>query len=613
MSIDTSASAKAQARYHFDPEGHILETQPSSWLLDSMSLTLGAFRAPVAFGELAIKMPPVHLEIPPGILLEVSGYFSLSEKQADFACDLLEYHVNDLELISPHILFDIGYDQGMIVSTKETALWELNKMPVTLYPSLFKYGDGIFTVEKCGINYGSLFDGSLTGYYNRTEQRGVFALQKIDIKDDVLETGLAIGSYTEVEVSGVGKKYTAYLPTLDLKISTDEAKNWSAAFGDLSKIYNRSKFLQKFNIEEGRLVLSSVNGKKPYFFSADIKAPYPLFIEGNNPVEMLSIKGRLAEQGVFAKVNEHLDIEYSDKGLAISSDNLGYNVPALINLLNQHSSADPDEMSKDTDKDKRLHMSLVAKDSFLFFSPKCRVIADEMVLEYADNDYQMKISHGSGLLELHSEGKTFLVHGEGLNDIFMSNLTQDANFSGGETSISAKGEYDRFSAIFEIKNTELHNLKTVNNVVALINTLPALINFSLPEYSSTGLKINSALVGMKFDKELATIESLDVKTAEIQAAGAGWIDFSTDLIDLDIFLTSKAGRNLSKIPVVGYVVVGEEDTPSVTLKVKGNLRNPDVSTSFLNEVLALPSDMLYRTLNVPHNLFRKDRNKTGKK
>ena len=601
--ISLDASEPAHAHYHFGPDGHRLEVQPSAWQLDSTRLELGAFRAPVLLDDLAMQVPPVQLALRGSVLSEISGYVSVRKKQIDFTCDLLEYQVKDLQLSSPHIAIDVDYDNGLDIKTAETSEWTLGQMEVTLYPSDFFYHNDIFTVNSSRISYGTLFDSYLEGHYNLHQKKGSFSLEKIDVTNENLEKKLEIGKKADVEVIGAGGKFVFFFPQFDLRISTDEEKNWSAVFGDLSSIHSRSEFLQKLKIHEGSLAISSVNGNKPYHFSAEIKLPYPLLVEDDLLVDQAVVVGKIADEGVYATINGELDIVYQNKALTITSRQLGYNINAVKQLLDDIRSAGSE--SAKTQADTLFPITLHAQDSQVYVSPKSRLLADSIDLTFAAGKVSAKLKHGPGYIQLDLDKDIFLLNGKDLNDIFMGAMIQNARFKGGSMSMASKGSVDNFSSIFELHDTNLNGLATVNNVMAFLNTIPALMMFSLPEYSSNGLPIDSAVAGVIFDQKVATFESLEVHAPELQAIGTGQIDFSKRQIDMDVAVKTQASKNVGKIPFFGYVLAGDDDDATLSLKISGGFDDPEVSNSLVKDIVSYPAEVLYRTLKLPFHLAEK--------
>ena len=597
-------SVPAQMQYHFGPDGHILTAQSTSWLLDSWKMNLGGFRAPVFPADLAIELPPVQLSTPPMISSEISGYFSVRKHQADMKCDLLQYNLKGLELKSPPLAVAITYDQGFFITTEETGQWELSKMPLTLYPAEFSYRDSIFTITNSRMSYGSFFDSYLDGYYNWHDKKGAFSLEKIDITNQNLEKKLDVGKRADVEVSGAGGTFVINLPMFDLKISTDEKKNWSAVIGDLSKTYSRSKIQQKYKIREGSLVISSKNGKRPYEITAHIIAPYPLLVEAGEPVNDMRIAGQITDQGVFATLNDDLEIEYTDRSLFITSSRHGYNISAIIELLRElrQSSQQSDEA---TEKSKPFLLKLNAQNSLIYLTPKSSILADAIDMEFKDGKLQAELSHGPGKILFQLENGDFLLKGNDLNDAFMSALIQNARFEGGRMSMSSGGSFEEFSVIFDIKDTNLGKLAALNNVMAFLNTVPALATFSLPKYDQKGLPIDSAVAGIKVKDNVATIESLEILSPELEGKGSGVIDFSTRTIDMDILLKTQAGKNVGKIPLAGYVLAGDSEEASLSIKISGGFDDPEVEDSFIEDIIVYPAELLHRTFKLPFHLLEK--------
>ena len=253
-------------------------------------------------------------------------------------------------------------------------------------------------------------------------------------------------------------------------------------------------------------------------------------------------------------------------------------------------------------EDRNFTYSLEAINSSLFFKQGSQAKADKIHLKSIDDTVGILLEHGKGNIVLEVEGEEFSIEGKGLNDTFMNNLIEGAKFQNGQMNMAAKGTFDKFSALFKIDNTVLRGLKSVSSIMAFLDTIPALITFSLPEYNSKGLPISSAVVGMMVAEGLATFESFEVKSPVLSMAGTGWIDITKSLIDMDFNLITGAKTNLNKIPLLGFVMVGKEKKPSITVKVTGDLQDPKVDNSVFREVATKPVSILYRTLSLPLHL-----------
>jgi len=78
---------------------------------------------------------------------------------------------------------------------------------------------------------------------------------------------------------------------------------------------------------------------------------------------------------------------------------------------------------------------------------------------------------------------------------------------------------------------------------------------------------------------------------------AGNASISEDTIDLNLNLLSEGRKDLGKIPLIRYVLVGDEEVPSLKLEVTGKLSDPDIKKSAFEEVVTLPFDIGLRILS----------------
>jgi hypothetical protein len=223
----------------------------------------------------------------------------------------------------------------------------------------------------------------------------------------------------------------------------------------------------------------------------------------------------------------------------------------------------------------------------------------------------MELIHGPGKILLQFKKGKFMLDGDNLNDAFMGALIQSSSFQGGRMSLLSSGSFKEFSIVLTIEDTVLKGLASLNNVMAILNTVPALVTFSLPEYDMLGLPINSVLVGMKYKDRVATFESLEVLSPEMQGKGTGEIDFVNETLDMDVSIKTQASRNVGKIPAVGFIIAGDDDDASLGLKIEGSYDDPEVSTSVVKDVIAYPIEILYRTLKLPFPITKKKEKISG--
>ncbi len=326
---------------------------------------------------------------------------------------------------------------------------------------------------------------------------------------------------------------------------------------------------------------------------------------GEVTLSALNISGTITEADVQATINDLLHIRY-DGQLTITSNDLKFNVPEITRFLKEHSTK-----SSSATGDKKLPViTFNAKNSALYFKEGSEAPADLLQLTYGDKKTSMRLDHGDGSIVFDIKGTNFSFKGEKINSIFMGALIKGAQFENGQMNIAAQGSFDNFSILFKITDTLLTKFKMMNNILAFLNTIPSLITLSLPEFNSKGLPIQSAIIGMVVQNGTATIESFTLDSPEMTIAGSGNVNFPKNTIDMDFNIITQAKANIGKIPLLGFILVGKKKRPSLTINISGDLQDPVVHNSALEDVVTLPFDILFRTLALPFHLVDSMANST---
>lgn len=600
LKLDTS-TLHPKLQYQIRPEGVRIEGGESFWSLNALALHLGSFSTPFSFSDFSGVMPPTKISVKDdtdnnAIRAEFSGTFVGKNKQVDLHTVLQEFRIKGLELKSDKTPVRITYTDGLSIEHTMESEWTLNQVPVLLSPTKGGYHNNILSVSSDKMKYGDFFEGGIRGSYNTALHKGEYSVTEPHLGMAALAKLLDPEPFT-LQVDGSGQYLKLLIPEFNLDVTTGENKQWTAHVSDLQAVHDRSPLLQRFKIDGGELTVSSADGGVPYHFSADIPWQYPLLVFDNKPIEQYQISGIIKEGSVQAEINDKLQVHYAEK-LEISSEQISYNIPAISNFFKECV------LSRDDEKEKKVTLltTLTATDSGLYLSPDSQVIAETLTLSSENKKIEMELVSGPGKIVITMKGEQFSLQGDNLDDTFMNALSPDAHLRNGKMSVAAKGEFDEFSVVIEIEKTVLENFQTLNNVLAFVNTIPALITFSLPNYSSSGLHLSSAVLGVKVVEGIAVIESMVIESPELSIAGQGWINFIEQKLGMSLNLITQSKKNMSKIPLVGYILAGKKKQPSITVTVSGDLADPAVEHKAFKEVATIPFSILYRTLALPAHL-----------
>ena len=600
FTLDTSR-ARPQLRYEMRPNGTRIVGDESYWKMADTAVHFDTFTTSFSFRDYSGTIPPTKLSITgkskdTDILATLGGTFWGRKKEVDLTGELERVQVKGVELQSAAMPVRISLADGLQVEIRETSNWEVATQPLMLEATKIGYKANGLTVSVESLQLDGVFTAGLNGVYEPLEKKGLFNITAPTFLNKQLRNLVGSGNFS-LQLNMSEETMQLAVPDFDLTGITGENGNWSAHIGDLAALHRRSPLLQQFKLSAGGVSVTKDKEGESYTIKGSIPYRYPLLVHGTTPIDHYQLEGSL-HQGLFkATINDAFHIRYKDE-LEVQSEGILFNVPALSTFFDDCVKQDEDQEKKE----ESLRVSVTATDSGLYLSPKSQIIADSLNLYSLNKSIEIDLVSGPGKIEIEMEGKKFLIQGDNLNDVFMDRLTPDAELRNGRMRVAAKGTFDNFTTLLEVEKTVLLDFMTLNNILAFINTIPALITFNLPSYSSSGLHITSAVMGMKVVDGVASVESLKVESPELGITGQGWIDFPQKSIDMDLNLITQSKKNVRKIPLVGYILAGGKKQPSITVKVSGSLEDPNVDHEVFKEVATIPFNILYRTLSLPSHI-----------
>ena len=137
--------------------------------------------------------------------------------------------------------------------------------------------------------------------------------------------------------------------------------------------------------------------------------------------------------------------------------------------------------------------------------------------------------------------------------------------------------------------------------MALINTIPALATFKSPGFNNKGFKIEQGIVKFTIiNSNKLIFDSVFIEGKSATISGDGVIDLANKKIDIDLAIqTAKPIDNfINSIPVVGYIITGDDKSiMTVGLHIGGTLDKPKAETHAIKDVLMLPFNLIKRTIN----------------
>ena len=126
-------------------------------------------------------------------------------------------------------------------------------------------------------------------------------------------------------------------------------------------------------------------------------------------------------------------------------------------------------------------------------------------------------------------------------------------------------------------------------------------------FSKKGFKIKEGVVEYRMIGDNLIFDSVYIKGGSATIVGKGEVDIKKRSIKMDLAIQTarKLGKFIGNLPVLGYILMGDDKSMTFGLKITGTLNQPKVKTSAAKDILILPLDLIKRTIESPAHMMKK--------
>lgn len=235
---------------------------------------------------------------------------------------------------------------------------------------------------------------------------------------------------------------------------------------------------------------------------------------------------------------------------------------------------------------------------------------DQLEASLEGSALRAKANRKGATFSLFYAPEDFYLRAKDMDDEFLDTFLQKEAFKDGLFHLDVRGSgVDFFEGHFDIENTYIKDLKGINQLITFIDTVPALVMFKSPKFNTKGLHLRDGKVIFNRKKDLLSFEAINLNGDNVDLFGLGSANLRFGTIDLNLELkTLKSSSDvISKIPIVNYVILGEDQEISTNIKVDGSLEDPDFHTQILSDTLKTPFNLIKNIIELPKNLFDQPR------
>lgn len=219
-----------------------------------------------------------------------------------------------------------------------------------------------------------------------------------------------------------------------------------------------------------------------------------------------------------------------------------------------------------------------------------------------------KITNGNSVFNVQYNGTLLSILGTRLTDKILNALLGTNAFDGGVYTLLAEYQQEILKANLNILKGTVKDLVGLQNMVAFIDTIPSLLMFKTPDFDQDGYKVESGSLDVELNGDSLFVRKLELNGNSLDIIGSGRIAMDSNRLDLNLTLsTFKAlGTVLSNIPIVNFVIMGDDGSFTTHIHVTGTLQKPKFGLSILQDtaqdMIQAPGNLLERTLELPSQL-----------
>ena len=520
------------------------------------------------------------------------GRIDLDAPSADLDLDLTYLHVGTLRNAQPHTFFHIVADRNLTVDTNATSRWTAEQTSVSVGPvSVARRGHAL-ALSPTAVTVTKQVSATVEGSFDLATYGTELNVTRFRFEDKTLEKLFASQEAFAVYVIPMENEYDIIVPSLNMLYSTKE-EGWKLHFFSLQAFKNRSPLLNEYNLTQSTVTVLSEHGGYPIDFKGTIDYPYALTLYDNKPVSEYRFNGLYDENGsVTFTVNDAVHVAI-DGNISVRSDKIQYNFPELYRFyLDHHFESDTNASGSHTP------VFIDANNTAIVFTDGRKAKADKIAIQYESDMIHAQLIKGRGGAMLDVKGQKFYLFGKDLDDDFMEHFFKFSKFKGGSLDFYVIGDTSDFKGLVNISGTTVYDYVLLNNLFAFINTVPALVTFSLPSYETKGIKVSTAYAELQYHEGNLTVSGIKVDSKEMGFTGQGLIDYDSGTMKMELTVKTSAGENIRKIPLVGYILVGDKSV-FTTVNITGPIDNPKVSSTIAKDIIVTPFNVLKRAFNFP--------------
>ncbi len=595
-SIHLATNSPLELTYNFNPKQDNVYIKANKILINSQELNFSSFSMPFNLNTMSSSFTGISFNYGQFSNFYLSGKFNLSQLSTELDVDLIKYNRHDVQLNQTALPIHVIYDDSLSIHIAQNSHLLVNHVPITLKPLYLSIKDNTLKFKRAYLDVNKFLQTSASGHYDFSQSKGQFKLHNIHIENKDLGSLFKDNKNARLNLHIQNNSLKIDIPRYSLRFYTHK-NGWRISFDDISKFSSNSSLMKEYDISKGFMHISSRNSELA--LRGKIDYPYALLLKENKPVHSYSFFGTLSKKNTLLRINTHTTLSIDDDAIYLSTKNEFLNFPEIVRFIENHN-----KNSENNTTDSNSKLFIEAKNTKIVISEKSSILSDRLSITKDGNALRAQLEYKNGGAMFEMNDKLFYMYGKNFNDSFINSIMTTDDIKGGKTSFVLKGSPKDFSGAVKVQNTLLKDYKLINNILAFVNTIPSLTTFSLPHYNNNGLPVSEAYSGFSLKNKILKFSDISIHSPELDIIGNGYINLLKRDMDINLELQTDLGTTMAQVPMVGYLIFGEDGRVSTSLKIDGSLDNPKVSNGLAQDIVVAPFNIIKRTLTYPFKVYK---------
>ncbi|MEA3513159.1 MAG: AsmA-like C-terminal domain-containing protein, partial [Campylobacterota bacterium] len=373
--------------------------------------------------------------------------------------------------------------------------------------------------------------------------------------------------------------------------------------------------------------LIDIHEEKVYFdldFSKGIKLFLPKYklnyIKSDDGIQNINIKNitpllnyTTFVDGNNSDVNISILLDEKDKNISIDNLNLDINTTSLESLKDVESKDGKDVENKNIILPLFPKLNLKYNNGYIKYN-KFKIDIGKLNIDTNANTSSIILEHKKTKIDISTIDNKIKIKNSKITDKYFNNLIGKEILDGDHIILNINGDdINMLNGKISIKNTTIKNVAILNNLIAFINTTPAIINplLALPtlyRMSQTGFDTNGYLVKKGYIKFIYSLKDKKINAYDVFTRGTMsnfnaklFLDLDKKYINsnIDVVFLKDYSNVIKNIPLVGYIIMGKDGDFHTSVDIVGPLSKPEIDINTLSDTIEGVGGVVKRILTLP--------------